>query len=133
VWARVCDVEAYPQFMESVVETRVVERDGGESTVEWTVLLKGSVLRWTERERRIDERHRIEYWQLDGDLARFEGSWQLWDTGGGMTEAVLEVTFEIGIPMLADMLNPVAARAIEQNSRTMLLSLAPMAVGGTDA
>jgi hypothetical protein len=36
----------------------------------------------------------------------------------------LSVYFDIGIPMLSEMLNPVAERAVRDNSRNMLLSIA---------
>jgi hypothetical protein len=36
---------------------------------------------------------------------------------------VLSVRFDIGIPMLSEMINPVAERAIKENSRLMLASL----------
>lgn len=128
VWARVCDIESYPTFMESVIATRVLSReprpDGVvEAVAEWEVLLKGSVLKWSEREWRDPAAMCLRYEQVSGDLAKFEGFWQVTEIEPSITEATLEVDFEIGIPMLRSMLEPVAIRAIERNSSDMLLSL----------
>lgn len=128
VWERVCDIESYPQFMESVISTSVLSRqdrpDGiVEAVAEWQVLLKGSVLKWSEREWRDSALRRLTFEQVSGDLERFEGFWQVDEVGDGITEATLEVDFEIGIAMLRPMLDPVAVRALEQNSSDMLLSL----------
>ncbi|OKI09450.1 hypothetical protein A6A06_01735 [Streptomyces sp. CB02923] len=128
VWARICDIESYPDFMDSVIRTKVLshhEHDDGivEAVTEWEVLLKGSVLKWSEREHRDAANRRLTYEQVAGDLERFEGYWQVTPLADGLTEATLEVDFEIGIAMLRPMLEPVAIRAIQRNSSDMLLSL----------
>lgn len=121
VWAQVKDVEAYPQFMENVRSVAIIDHaDGATRTTRWSTLLKGSVLEWTEVEVIDDASLRIEFQQLDGDLDLFEGHWQLTASSATKTRVELAVAFEIGIPLLADMLNPVAARALKGNSEAML-------------
>jgi ribosome-associated toxin RatA of RatAB toxin-antitoxin module len=125
VWRLIRDVEAYPRLMEPVRAVHVLEETGPELLTAWEVELKGSILKWTEREVRDEFRRRIDYEQVDGDLETFDGYWQLHPIGEAATKAVLHVDFEIGVPMLREMLDPVAERAIRQNARKMLLSLAP--------
>jgi ribosome-associated toxin RatA of RatAB toxin-antitoxin module len=129
VWALICDVQAYPRLMEPVLSLTVLEEGDGWLTTAWEVELKGSILKWTEREERDHARHYIAYRQIEGDLEEFEGFWRLRETEDGVTEAVLAVRFEIGIPMLREMLDPVAERAIRENARKMLASLAPSLAG----
>jgi ribosome-associated toxin RatA of RatAB toxin-antitoxin module len=118
-WSAVKDIEAYPRFMENVRSVEVVSDSDGTRVSKWSTLLKGSILEWTEAETMDDAAGRIEFHQLDGDLDVFAGYWQVTpDPGGVLVE--LSVDFEIGIPLLADMLNPVAARALKQNSESML-------------
>jgi ribosome-associated toxin RatA of RatAB toxin-antitoxin module len=124
VWEVVNDVESYPRLMEHVLSLRVVERGENYRLLEWKVELKGCLMRWIEREDLQPDRYRIEYRQLEGELAEFEGFWQLEPLTDSTTLVALSVRFEIGIPMLSEMLNPVAERAIRDNSRAMLLSLA---------
>ncbi|MEU4805086.1 SRPBCC family protein [Actinosynnema sp. NPDC023587] len=137
VWDVIVDVESYPRIMEPVRKVEVLSRADEEVTTEWEVELKGSVLKWVEREVHDRESWHISYEQVSGDLEQFGGYWHLTTVDDGHTRAVLCVEFEIGIPMLKDMLDPVASRALEQNSRLMLRSIGdiaatPVAVAGRD-
>ena len=121
VWKILVDVEGYPEAMEHVRSVRVVEQvDERVRHVAWSVLLKGSVLEWVEEEHMDPENHSIVFRQLSGDLEFFDGHWALKANGGGHTDAVFEVLFEIGIPPLAEMLNPVAQRALHESCTEML-------------
>jgi ribosome-associated toxin RatA of RatAB toxin-antitoxin module len=125
VWSLIRDLGAYPHLMEPVRALDILEEGDGWTLSAWEVELKGSVLKWIEREEIDPARHRIDYHQVEGDFLEFAGHWQLEALSPAETEAVLVVRFDIGIPMLAEMLDPVAERAIRENSRRMLRSLAP--------
>jgi ribosome-associated toxin RatA of RatAB toxin-antitoxin module len=124
VWQLVNDVESYPALMEPVLSLDLLESGDGYRITAWKVDLKGCVMRWVEREDTDSERFRIDYRQVEGDLEQFEGHWQLRQVSASETSVALAVRFEIGMPLLADMLNPIAERAIQENSRSMLRSLA---------
>jgi ribosome-associated toxin RatA of RatAB toxin-antitoxin module len=122
-WRAVTAVEDYPGFMDSVREVRIQEElPDGTRLTHWSVLLKGSVLEWTERETVHEESRRLEFEQVEGDLDLFRGAWSVTETSDGCTVR-LEVDFDIGIPLLAEMLNPVAARALHENSAQMLQAI----------
>ena len=129
VWEWVNDIESYPELMEPVLAVEVTERGEAHRVAAWEIELKGCVMRWVEHEDIDPERYRIDYRQLDGDLAEFEGYWQLGPLGESETTVTLTVSFDVGTPMLREMLNPVAERAIRENSASMLRSLAAHAVG----
>ncbi|MCW7536774.1 SRPBCC family protein [Aquabacterium sp. A7-Y] len=122
VWELVKNIEDYPRFMKPVREVKVLSRTGDVTDAEWEIELKGSLLRWSEREICRPEEHRIEFVQIEGDLEKFEGHWDLKAASPEATEVELQVDFEIGIPMLRDMLNPVAEKALRENAITMLRS-----------
>lgn len=124
VWELVNDIESYPRLMEHVRSARIVERGPNYRVSAWEVNLKGCIMRWVEREETDSATCRIEYRQIEGEMAVFEGYWQLERLTDDTTRATLSVQFDIGIPLLSQMLNPVAERAIRDNSRNMLLSLA---------
>jgi ribosome-associated toxin RatA of RatAB toxin-antitoxin module len=128
VWDVVNDVEAYPRLMEHVRSLQILERGPNFRVTAWEVDLKGCTMRWVEREEIDPERYRIEYRQIKGDLAIFEGFWQLQRLTDQSCQTVLSVQFDIGIPMLSEMLNPVAERTIRDNSQKMLASLGAHAV-----
>jgi len=123
-WNAVVDVESYPACMDSVQSVTVLERSGEDRrTTAWSVRLKGSVLEWVEVEQLDHASRRFDFHQISGDLAHYVGHWAVRpsDTGGSVVS--LAVEFEIGIPLLEEMLNPVAAAAVRDNSRQMLDAL----------
>lgn len=121
VWETVVDIESYPRAMESVRTVRIVEQSDAEMRIaSWSVLLKGSVLEWEEEERLDPRAHTIVFKQLRGDLEHFDGHWALTARGAGETHISFVVLFEIGIPLLAEMLNPVAVRSLHENCTEML-------------
>jgi ribosome-associated toxin RatA of RatAB toxin-antitoxin module len=126
IWAAVIDVESYPDSMENVRSVQIVRETGPSTrTTAWSVHLKGSVLEWTEEERIDNDALRVSFQQVSGDFADFSGYWKVRSADAGRTSVVtLNVDFEIGIPLLADMLNPVAAAALRENSQQMLAALA---------
>ena len=132
VWDLVCDLESYPKLMESVVSIGIVSEtpqpDGTVDTIaDWEIVLKGSILKWRERDHRDPAARRVTYSQVSGDMERFQGRWQVTRVTDEITQAELVVDFEIGIEMLRPMLEPVAVRAVHRNSTEMLRSLGPRA------
>lgn len=131
IWDVVNNVESYPRLMNHVRSLEVLERGPNYRLTAWTVDLMGCSMRWVEREDINPEQYRIEYRQVKGDLAVFEGYWQLERLTDTSSRTILSVHFDIGIPMLSDMLNPVAEKTIRDNSQKMLRSLAEHAVQRT--
>lgn len=124
VWDKVVDIERYPSSMENVRSVRIVDVAGPSvRTAAWSVTLKGSILEWREIERLDPVRHVVRFEQLSGDMERFEGAWRLEPRPPLLTRVHLRVSFEIGIPLLAEMLNPVAQRSLHDNCREMLLGI----------
>jgi ribosome-associated toxin RatA of RatAB toxin-antitoxin module len=124
VWQVVTDIERYPDSMDSVRWVKIV--DGVDPLARrsaWSVLLKGSILEWEELERLDPDAMVMEFHQVAGDMETFDGEWRVTALDTGHTNVTLHITFEIGIPLLADMLNPVAERSLRDNSREMLLGI----------
>lgn len=123
VWNRISDFSSYPRFMTNVDEAVELPDHLGNKVTAWQARVKGSVLRWTDESIFDKDNWRIEFFQLDGDLERFDGFWQLESVGEGVTRVRLSVDFEIGIPQLSALLNPASASAIAENSESMLRDL----------
>jgi ribosome-associated toxin RatA of RatAB toxin-antitoxin module len=118
VWNVVCDFESHPEYMADVLEITFLERSPEEALSSWRVLLNGSELTWEEKDY-FHPPHRIDFDQTEGDLEVFRGSWTLTETETGVN-VVLEIEFDLGIPSLAAVLDPVGIQAIDSNSRSML-------------
>lgn len=123
-WAVVVDVLGYPDCMESVDSVVIVDQaDESHRTTAWSVRLKGSVLQWTEAELIDHQARRFDFEQVTGDLGEFVGHWAVSPAPGDGSTVSLHVDFDIGIPLLAEMLNPVAADALRESAAQMLASL----------
>ncbi len=121
VWEAVLDIERYSDSMENVRWVKILERDGATlRRSAWSIVLKGSILEWQEEDRIDPEAHTVRFQQLSGDLAEFDGEWNLEELEPGLTRVTFDVSFEIGIPLLAEMLNPVAQRSLGENCKEML-------------
>lgn len=121
VWEVVSAFDRYPALMPDVIEVTFLERSGTEATSAWRVMLNDSEMTWEERDVFIPK-SRIEFTQIDGDLEVFRGSWLLTEIDGGVRVS-LSLEFDIGIPSLAAVLDPLGIQAIESNSRGMLTAI----------
>jgi ribosome-associated toxin RatA of RatAB toxin-antitoxin module len=129
VWQTVIDVERYPASMTNVHSVKILDAES--PTVRrcaWSVTLKGSILEWVELEHLDPDRRTVEFNQLSGDMEVFKGHWALEALGPELTRVQFVVTFEIGIPLLAEMLNPVAQRSLRENCMEMLRGIEKDAV-----
>ncbi len=123
-WAAVTDVENYPQCMDNVRSVEIVECSGADHrTTAWSVWLRGPVLEWVAAEYLDHQARRCDFRQISGDLSRFVGYWSVRPAGDSASLVSLHLEFDIGIPLLADMLNPVAAAALRENAQQMLTAL----------
>jgi ribosome-associated toxin RatA of RatAB toxin-antitoxin module len=118
------DVSSFPKFMNAVNDTRILDQTtGGQRTTEWSVVLKGSLLKWTELDEIDESTHCISFAQVSGDLDRFEGTWQATAVDSSSVHVALHAEFDIGIPLLTDMLTPVAAQALRESHEEILESI----------
>jgi ribosome-associated toxin RatA of RatAB toxin-antitoxin module len=120
-WAAVLDIERYPELMTNVVAVKILE---WETPVvrrsKWAMIIKGATLVWQDRETIDHEALTVRFTQVTGDLERFEGAWELQRRESHLTYVTLRISFEIGVPLLTEMLNPVAKRALYDNAKEML-------------
>ncbi len=116
------DMEKYPDFMSDLVSVTVLERQDRTTVTNWVSKVDGRIIKWTERDVFDDEHYHISYYQIDGDLKRFEGEWILTPVENG-TEIKLTVDFEFGIPMIAGLLHPILKKKIRENSSHMLKAI----------
>jgi ribosome-associated toxin RatA of RatAB toxin-antitoxin module len=109
------DFARYPELTDAVAEV-VVNPPAADGSVvsEWLVHFRKGMLKWTERDVFEPGSRVIRFVQLSGDFALFEGQWRVEERDGG-SEIWLDASFDLGIPTLADLLEPVAEASFRAN------------------
>lgn len=108
LWRVLLDCSAFPDYMDGVHTVEVLDHVGERRTSSWVVELKGSEMEWEQEDLISEDRRRIEFGQTDGDLELYRGYWQV-----HADELELSVDFDIGMPLVAEMIHPAIARALE--------------------
>ena len=108
------DFERYPELCDAVRDVAVTETSDNRTVSEWEVNFRAGLLRWTEEDTFDPGALSITFRQLEGDIAVFDGSWECLDAAQGC-EIVFSARLDMGIPSLADALEPIAARTLIAN------------------
>jgi ribosome-associated toxin RatA of RatAB toxin-antitoxin module len=114
VYATLASFERYPVLCEAVQNVTVTEVSENITVSHWEVTFRAGLLRWTEEDTFDSGALTITFRQLDGDIAIFEGSWSCVDAARG-SEVLFSARLDMGIPSLADALEPIAARTLVDN------------------
>ncbi len=119
-YATLADFERYPELSDAVRSVTVTEVAENRTVSRWEVTFRAGLLRWTEEDVLDRELLSIAFRQLDGDIAVFDGSWQCVDSwrcadAAASSEIVFRARLDMGIPSLADALEPIAVRALTDN------------------
>ncbi|MDI3256502.1 MAG: SRPBCC family protein [Kyrpidia sp.] len=124
VFEQVGDFENYPGLVPDLTSVKVVDRGPDWTVSRWEARVGGTRMAWTERDRWLtsDGSGQILFEQVEGDLKRFSGYWQVSAQGeGAVAEFLCE--FEIGPSGLAVMLHPVAQVKLRQSMAGLLRNL----------
>ncbi|GGW72025.1 cyclase [Streptomyces lucensis JCM 4490] len=111
VFDRLRDFAAYPEFTDAIREVRVTEVDENTIDSEWSANFRNGVLCWSERDRIDPAALTIEFAQIDGDFACFDGGWYV-EQDGTATTVRFAAVFDLGIPSLAALIDPIATRTL---------------------
>ena len=114
VYETLADFERYPELSDAVRSVVVTEVSENLTVSQWEVTFRAGLLRWTEEDTFDPDALTITFRQLEGDVAVFDGSWQCVDAAQG-SEIVFAARLDMGIPSLADALEPIAVRTLIDN------------------
>jgi hypothetical protein len=113
--------------MEHVLAIDILEDDGRRLISSWVVLFNGNELRWIEQDLIDDLRCRVDFAQVEGDLEAWSGHVEVF--GDSSCSVRYTVNFDLGVPALAELLDPLGKKAIEENCRQILESIATTLAG----
>lgn len=121
-YTRICDFARYPDLCTAVRSVTVSEASERQSVSQWEVDFRGGLLRWTEQDTFDAAARTITFRQLEGDVAGFDGTWCCTEAGSA-TRIRFTARLDLGIPSLADALEPIAARALIDNTTSIVRGL----------
>ena len=122
VYATLADFARYPEFSPAVRSVTVTDIGDQTTVSRWEVTFRAGLLRWVEEDRFDPAMQRIEFHQLEGDVAVFDGSWTCTDTTDGV-QITFAARLDMGIPSLADALEPIAVRTLIDNTVAIVCGL----------
>ena len=120
-FAAVSDLARFPELCPDVREVKVSEVDGGRQSA-WKVKFRGGMLEWTERDEPDPTNRTLTFRQLHGDFKEFFGQWRVEPQDAGST-VVFSASFDLGIPALRAVLEPIAAKSLHTNMTAVLRGL----------
>ncbi|MFF3376934.1 SRPBCC family protein [Streptomyces sp. NPDC002680] len=120
----ICDFRRYPELTDKVDEVVVhpPEADGSLRS-DWSVIFRNGLMRWSERDRFVPETLTVEFDQIKGDFEVFQGSWVCEEREEEGTVVTFRSGFDLGIPSLAEILDPVAESTLRDNILRILEGL----------
>ena len=122
VFSAVADFASYAKHTDTVRDVVVTPADDGALESAWEVNFRTGVLAWTERDLVDPIARRIDFEQVDGDFVVFTGAWVVDPDGDGATVR-FTATFDLGMPSLAPMVDPIAVRTLVDNVQAILRGL----------
>jgi ribosome-associated toxin RatA of RatAB toxin-antitoxin module len=122
VFARVCDFTHYADYTDAVREVTVSSAVDGVICSEWSVHFRNGILCWSERDRIDAAARTITFEQVDGDFDQFNGSWSVEPAADGV-RVVFAASFDLGMPSLAAIIDPIAERTLRENMQSIVRGL----------
>jgi ribosome-associated toxin RatA of RatAB toxin-antitoxin module len=121
VFAAVTDIERFPALCQDVREVRVDVSDRGRQSA-WKVKFRGGILEWTERDEPDPAARTLSFCQIDGDFREFDGEWRV-EAAGADSTVHFTARFDLGIPALRAVVEPIAAKNLRSNLSAVLQGL----------
>lgn len=111
----ISDFARYPELTDTVTGVTVHPPDAdGTVLSDWSVVFRSGQMRWSERDTFLPEKLTVRFEQLEGDFEVFRGEWVCEGHGPG-TIVRFSASFDLGIPSLAEILDPVAESTLRDN------------------
>jgi ribosome-associated toxin RatA of RatAB toxin-antitoxin module len=128
VYATLANFERYPELSDAVRSVAVTEVSENLTVSQWEVTFRAGLLRWTEEDAFDPDALSITFRQIEGDVAEFDGSWRCVDVAPGApgasgSEILFSARLDMGIPSLADALEPIAVRTLIDNTVSIVRGL----------
>jgi ribosome-associated toxin RatA of RatAB toxin-antitoxin module len=119
-FASIADFASYPNHSAAVRSVVVTEAGPSTQHSTWEVAFRNGLLRWTEEDTLSRATGTITFKQIEGDVDQFEGCWEVRPTADGGAYVRFAARVDMGIPTLADVLEPIASRTLLDNTLAII-------------
>jgi ribosome-associated toxin RatA of RatAB toxin-antitoxin module len=118
----VIDYRRWPAASEAVNSVEVHQTDDRVAVSDWEVTFRGGRMRWTERDVFDPDALEQRFTLIEGDPYDFAGVWSAIPRDGGCVLRLLG-DFDLGMPSLRHVLDPIAIEALEDAITEVLCAL----------
>jgi ribosome-associated toxin RatA of RatAB toxin-antitoxin module len=101
-----------------------------ERVTEWSLLLRGSPLRWSQTERIDPELRSVQFRLLDGEPKSIDGSWSVSAAGPAAAKVEIDIEVNFGLPRIASVFDVMVAETLTSVLRGIAQSAASAARPG---
>jgi ribosome-associated toxin RatA of RatAB toxin-antitoxin module len=113
----------YSELVEVVRSVVVHDAAPGEPVPsDWEVYFRNGLLRWSEVDTFDDAARAIAFTQTTGDFHTFTGNWRVESAVDGC-QVCFDAEFDFGIPSLAGILDPIAAKVLKETIALVIAGL----------
>jgi ribosome-associated toxin RatA of RatAB toxin-antitoxin module len=118
----ISDFERYQNQCDAVRSVIFTEKSTDRSVSKWEVNFRQGIMRWTELDVFDLDTFSIRFEQIEGDAKHFSGAWLLSDSKAGCVIRFV-ASFDMGVPSISDIIEPIAERALQENIESILRGL----------
>lgn len=113
------DFASFPKYSKVVHAVSLECSSAFDRKSSWEVAFAAGTLKWQERDHLDYQIRRIDFELIEGDLLHLEGHWSVSSVVEGSV-VQFEASFDLGVPGLADLLEPIAGQAMLETVTVML-------------
>ncbi len=114
IYETLCDFERYPQLSPEVRSVNIHSSGDGQMLSTWETNFRRGILRWVERDYFDPAARTIDFEQVEGDIEHFSGRWSV-ETQPEGSLVRFRANFDMGIPDLSSIIDPIAEQALQEN------------------
>jgi len=116
------DLERFPEFMPNVNSVRLLEVNGNRKVATWDTTIDDAPLEWVEEGIYDRENYSVRFRSVEGVFDRFDGLWKVTTEEAG-SRVTFELTYEIGLPEIEEIVGPLLRERMIENFESMLAAI----------
>lgn len=116
------DMKSYSEHMSDVIDVQVERTSADEGTAFWNTKIENAEFNWTQQNVYDAENRTVRFKLLDGDFSMMTGEWKI-DEDDNHFFLCLDLEYEVGLPVIEDILGPILKKKMQTNALNMLKNL----------